>query len=173
MNAVGSLVPSRACVRAPPLSQVWIKHCIGTLMPLADYATIICTGAGICARGSEISPGDRSGRRECAYVALSAMKLQMQLRGGDAAKRRRRYPPWRDRRRLGSAETTPGAEVAIIMSYLRPIPSGICHSPPRTSHLASRLIMIASLPRRALSYPDGSESSYNIRVITRIIMRIN
>lgn len=113
-------------------------------MPLADYAMIICTGAGICARGSEISPGDRPERRECAYIALSAMKLQTRLR----AVMQRNDPDGthrRDRRRLGSAETTPGAEVAIIMSYLRPIPSGICHSPLRTSHLTLRLIMIASL----------------------------
>ena len=76
-------------------------------------------------------PGRSSRRRECAYVALSAMKLRMQLRAmmqrNDADSTHHG-----DRRRLGSAETTPGAEVAIIMSYLRPIPSRICHSPLRT-----------------------------------------
>lgn len=142
-------------------------------MPLADYAMIICTGAGICACGSEILPGRSSRRRECAYVALSAMKLQMQLR---AVMRRNDADGThhRDRRRLGSAETTPGAEVAIIMSYLRPIPSGICHNPLRTSHHTFRLIMIASLQWRALSCPDGRPSPrpclvrerYNTRVIT-------
>lgn len=54
-----------------------------------DYAMIIYTDAGICiTRIREISSDDCL-ERECAYVALSAMKLQMQLMRDDAAKRRR------------------------------------------------------------------------------------
>lgn len=147
--------------RVRAFSGVWIKHCIGTLMPLADYAMIICWRRYLRTRIRD-PPGE--------HPEDTNVHTQLCLRWNCRCSYARWYsettptvPTHRDRRRLGSTETTPGAKVAIIMSYLRLILSGICHNPLRTSHLASRLITIASLLWRVLLFKQLNPAPYVVR----------
>jgi len=124
-------------------------------MPLADYATIICTGAApVSAHADQRSPQAIVPETRVCIRSFVCNEIADAATRNDAAKRRRRYPPWRSASiRIGRDNT--GRRSSDNNELLAADTVGNLSQP--TSYVPPRLKInydSIATTKRALSYPD-------------------